>query len=468
MNLPAWKKFTLKFLVLSVLFVLPLSGFGCKLTSSEVQQNMKPVTLEIWGVYMNSQDMREIISDYRASHPYVQINYKNFRPEEYETELLNALAEDRGPDIYLVHNTKVYEYRNKLLPLPDSVKVAVVVEEGSIKKEKKIVLQNKAGLTVGQLKKSFVDVVAQDVVFTNQQTKKEEIYGLPLSMDTLALYYNVDLLNRANLPEPPVTWMELQDMVPKLTKVDENDGIVQSAIALGLSDNIDNYFDILSALMLQNGTVFVTEYGQMVMDKLPAELQGKTDIPPAMSALDFYASFAKPYKVTYSWDKYMDKAVREFAAGNLAMFVGYQFHNEIIKGLSPKLNYQIAPLPQVNPEYPVNYANYWVLGVSKKTKSADIAWDFVQFATQSSEAAKYLKSSGKVTALKGLVKDQQTDELGVFANQVLTAKSWFHGSDYKAVEKIFKKMIDDAATDNYESISALVRGVNLQLNSIYR
>lgn len=468
MNLPAWKKLTLKFLVLSVIFVLPLSGFGCKLTSSDVQQNMKPITLEIWGVYMSSDDIRSIISDYRVSHPYVQVNYKNFRPEEYETELLNAMAEDRGPDIYLVHNTKVYEYRNKLLPLPASVKVAVVVEEGTIKKEKKVVLQTNAGLTIGQLKKSFVDVVAQDVVIPNSETGVEEIYGLPLSMDTLALYYNVDLLNRANLPEPPATWMELQEMAPKLTRVDANDGIVQSAIALGLSNNIGHHFDILSALMLQNGTVFTSEFNQMVMDKVPATLSDKTDTPPAMSALDFYSSFAKPYKVTYTWDQYRGEAVREFAAGNLAMFVGYQYHGETIKGLSPKLNYQVAPLPQVNPEYPVNYANYWVLGVSKKTKSKDVAWDFVQFATQAAEAKKYLTASGTITALKGLVKDQQTDELAIFANQVLTAKSWFHGADYDSVAEIFKQMIDDAANDNYESIGVLVKNANLKLNSIYR
>lgn len=468
MKLSSFKKITLKFLVFSFVFILPLSGFGCKLTSSEVQENMKATTLEVWGVYMDSQDMREIISDYRVAHPYVQINYKNFRPEEYETELLNAMAEDRGPDIYLVHNTKVYEYRNKLYPLPASIKVATVVETGTIKKETSVVLQTNAGLTVGQLRKAFVDVVAQDVIISNPETNLEEIYGLPLSMDTLALYYNVDLLNRANLPEPPSTWMELQEMVPKLTKVDANDGIVQSAIALGLTNNLDHYFDILSALMLQNGTVFLSEYGQMVMDKLPSELQGKTDTPPAMSALDFFASFAKSYKVTYTWDQYMDEAVQEFAAGNLAMFIGYQFHNETITGLSPKLNYQIAPLPQVNPEYPINYANYWVMGVSKKTEALDIAWDFIQFATQSSEVSKYLTASGKVTALKALVKDQQTDDLGVFANQVLTAKSWFHGEDFEAVSNIFKQMVDDAATDNYESISDLVKGVNLQLNSIYR
>jgi ABC-type glycerol-3-phosphate transport system substrate-binding protein len=468
MNLTAWKQITLKFVVFSLVFILPLSGFGCKLTSSDVQQNMKAVTLEIWGVYMNSDHIRPIISDYRASHPYVQINYKNFRPEEYETALLNAMAEDRGPDIYLVHNTKVYEYRNKLLPLPASVKVAVVVEEGTIKKEKKVILQTNAGLTIGQLKKAFVDVVAQDVVLVNPDTRKEDIYGLPLSMDTLALYYNVDLLNRANLPEPPSTWNELQEMVPKLTKVDANDGVVQSAIALGLSDNIEHYFDILSALMLQNGTVFTSEFNQMVMDRIPSELQDKTDTPPAMSALDFYSSFAKPYKVTYTWDQYRNQAVREFAAGNLAMFVGYQFHNSTIKGLSPKLNYQVAPLPQVNPEYPVSYGNYWVMGVSKKSKASDIAWDFIQFATQADEVSKYLKASGTVTALKSLVKNQQTDELGVFANQVLTAKSWFHGADFDAVQKVFKQMVDDAATDNYESISALVKSVNLKLNSIYR
>jgi multiple sugar transport system substrate-binding protein len=468
MNLPALKKITLKFLVFSFVFILPLSGFGCKLMSSEVQQNVKSTTLEIWGVYMNSAHIKPIVDAYRVSHPYVRVNYTNFRPEEYETQLLNAMAEDRGPDIFLVHNTKVLEYKNKLMPLPASVKVATLVEEGTIKKETKVVMQTIPGLTVGQLKKSFVDVVASDVVFVNSETRQEEIFGLPLSMDTLVLYYNADLLNRANIPEPPKTWMELQEMIPKLTKVDENDGIVQAGISLGLSDNIDNYFDILSALMLQNGTVFTTEYNQIVIDRIPSVLQGKIETAPALSALDFYSSFAKPYKVTYTWDKYMKPAVQAFAAGNLAMFVGYQFHNDTIKSLSPKLNYLIAPLPQVNSEYPINYANYWVMGVSKKTKSSDVAWDFVQYATQADQVSKYLTASGRVTALKALVKNQQSDALVVFANQVLTAKSWFHGVDFEAAKAVFKTMIDDSAADNYKSLGDLIQNTNTKLNSIYR
>jgi len=164
----------------------------------------------------------------------------------------------------------------------------------------------------------------------------------------------------------------------------------------------------------------------------------------------------------------MKTAVQSFAAGNLAMFVGYQFHNETIKSLSPKLNYLIAPLPQVNLEYPINYANYWVMGVSKKTKSADVAWDFVQYATQADQVSKYLTASGRVTALKALVKNQQSDALGVFANQVLTAKSWFHGSDFEAAKAVFKTMIDDSATDNYKSMGDLISNTNTKLNSIYR
>ena len=49
----------------------------------------------------------------------------------------------------------------------------------------------------------FPDVVYSDVV------KDNLIYGLPLSIDTLALFYNREHLNSAGIVAPPTTWQEL-------------------------------------------------------------------------------------------------------------------------------------------------------------------------------------------------------------------------------------------------------------------
>jgi len=184
---------------LLLLFILT-AGFGCKGTDKEAQEAMKPITLEYWRVFDGKDDFKEIIANYNKIHPFITIKYKKLRYEEYESELLNALAEDRGPDIFSIHNTWMKKYENKIEPMPEQITMVYPIEKGSIKKEIVPELRTKRTITNKQLKDLFVDVVSHDVIF-----KDNKIYGLPLYVDTLALYYNRDLLNNAGIATIPNT-----------------------------------------------------------------------------------------------------------------------------------------------------------------------------------------------------------------------------------------------------------------------
>ena len=66
-----------------------------------------------------------------------------------------------------------------------------------------------------ELRETFVDTAVADSVINNK------IFGLPLSFDSLLLYYNRDLLNVADIPTPPLTWSEFSEAVTRLTKLDK-------------------------------------------------------------------------------------------------------------------------------------------------------------------------------------------------------------------------------------------------------
>jgi hypothetical protein len=93
------------------------------------------------------------------------------------------------------------------------------------------------------VREEFVDVVAQDVV------RDKKVYALPTSVDTLALYYNKDILNAGRVPKPPETWTQVQQMVESLTRVNRSGAIDQSAAALGTASNINRGMDILQATL---------------------------------------------------------------------------------------------------------------------------------------------------------------------------------------------------------------------------
>src|SRR3989338_10312301 len=107
-----------KITILTLIFTFLLtSGFGCKLVDKKTQEAMKPVTLNYWRVWDGQDAFDDIIKNYNSLHPFITINYRKLRYSEYESELLNALAEDRGPDIFSIHNTWTKKYLGKITPM---------------------------------------------------------------------------------------------------------------------------------------------------------------------------------------------------------------------------------------------------------------------------------------------------------------------------------------------------------------
>jgi ABC-type glycerol-3-phosphate transport system substrate-binding protein len=148
-----------------------------------------------------------------------------------------------------------------------------------------------------------------------------------------------------------------------------------------------------------------------------------------------------------------------FIGGNLAIMFSYSYDLPTIKAQAPKLNFSIAKFPQIegNPPTNINFANYWVEVVSKKSSSTDAAWDFVQFITKEEQAKTYLEKTKRPTALRSLVETQKTDnEIGVFADQVLTAKSWYQGKNVKAAEDAIAEMINNALIVPSDKIQEVV------------
>ena len=456
-----------KIFILSIVFsVLLTSGFGCKLVDQKTQAAMKPITLNYWRVFDGPDAFDDIIAKYRQLHPFVTINYRKLRYDEYENELLNALAEDRGPDIFSIHNTWVRKYQSKIYPMPDSITMAYPVVQGTIKKEVIPQLKTTKSISLKDIKNNFVDVVYDDVVLKVRDEKTgaatEKVFGLPLSVDTLAMYYNKDLLNNAGIAQPPAFWnKEFQDDVKKMTKQDLKGQIVQSGVALGGSTNIERASDILSVLMMQNGAQMADDYGRVTFDQVPDALRAQ-NYSPGLEALRFYSDFANPGKEVYSWNKDMEDSLQMFTEGKLGIMFGYAYQLPTIRAQAPKLNFSVAPLPQIEGNTRnINFANYWVETVSNKSKYKDEAWDFIQFATREEQVKSYLDKTKKPTALRSLVDSQLDDmDIGVFAGQVLTAQSWYKGIDPAAAEKIVDDMIDMASNGQAKLEEVIKLAVN--------
>lgn len=445
---------------------LLLSGQGCKIQSQALKDASKPITLNYWRVVDGPDAFKQLIADYQLAHPNVTIKYRQLRSDEYEKELVNALAEDRGPDLFSVHQTDLVAYKPKIAPLPTSLTLSVLETTGTIKKEQIVSLKKFPTISLKSVRDKFTDQIFQDVVLLDDQNNSR-VYGLPLAMDTLALYVNRDILNASGIPSAPTSWEEFQADVQKITKVDKTGKITQAAASLGLAKNVERAGDIALLLMMQNGAIIANEVGRMVFNEIPEALRLRRS-GPAADALRFYTDFANPDKEVYTWNKDLPNSLEAFVLGKTAFFFGYAYHLPTVKARAPKLNLTIVKVPQIagNPE--INFANYWVETVSKKSAHQDVAWDFVQFMTTDERVKSYLDVAKKPAALRSLLKGQFDDlDLGAFAAEVLTAKTWYRGLNSNVAEEALNTMIEDVASGSQKAEEAIDFAVQ-QINQTLR
>lgn len=427
-----FKKISATFLLL---LLLPLTGLGCKAPSIEEQAAIRPVTINYWTVFGDANQLRKLAAQYQQLFPQVTINIRQIRYEEYDKLFTNALADDVGPDIISTHVRSLKKYQNRLSPMPARVTVAHSETKGTYVKETVIVSEQKTLPTVNSLKADYVTGVAEDAVLGGQ------IFGLPLGYDSLAIYYNKTLLDQAGIATPPTTWEELVAAVKQATKYDANNNIIQSGVALGTGKNIDNAADILALLVMQKnadmirGNTVVFAHG---LDK------GFTTHPTVQS-LRFYTDFARVDKEVYSWNKDLGSAFESFGRGKSVFYFGYAYDYARLKARNPQMTLESIPIPQLDPNKPVNIANYWVESVVKKSKNKDYAWDFIRFISLPNNIKAYSEAVKVPSPLRTHIGTQKTTPtLATFSNQSLTAKNWYRGREWETTKAAIQTMIDDS------------------------
>lgn len=455
-----------RLLGLSLLAGLLFSGAGCGGPSAAELKADTPATLKVWRVFDGQDTLQPTMEAYQKLHANISFEYRTLRSDTYKDELVRAFAEGRGPDIFSLHNTWIGEEQALIAPMPKSLTIPYVEITGTLKKEKIVTLKTQPTISLRQLKSDFLDVVSDDVVRPYQPPEpkaplEQRVWGLPLSVDTMALFYNKDLLNAANIAAPAATWAEFQKQVAKLTSIGSNDEIIQSGAALGTSRNVERAVDILALLMMQNGTVMVSDRGAAAFAS-----DDESRVVPGAEATRFYTDFANPVKEVYSWNSKQPNSFEAFVAGKTAFYFGYSYHVPLIRARNPKLKFAVAPMPQINDARSVNFANYWVETVAKASPNQTWAWDFVQFATKADQAKTYLTAARKPPALRSLIASQLEDEdLSVFANQLLSAKSWYRGNNASVAEQAFLTLIDavNAGTVAEDAIGDAQNKVNQTL-----
>lgn len=393
-----------------IVLLLILAGIlpGAKTSTTNPANIAGNLSMWVYGDQPSFYD--KIISSFKATYPNVKVNVRSFGDyTTYSQALLEAMASGQSPDIFMIPSTELPAYLNKIVPA------------------------NPAQLSPFMLQQYFPQVVSQDFVSGGY------VYGLPLSVDTMALLYNKDLFAKAGIVYPPTTWQSFDSIIPSLTEISSTGTVNQSAAAIGTSAvNIDHAPDLLSLLMLQTGTAMTN----------PSTNQATFASPTGFSALQFYAQFSNPTNKLYTWNYNMPDSLDAFAGNKVAMIFDYESALSQLKAKNSFLNYGVAPMPQpASSTVYVAYPNYSGYVVSRQSRYQTLDWQFIQFmAANQTSADLYLKASGNPPALLSLINASLNDpSLSVFAKQALYARSWY-GPQRSSINNVLSQMIDAYVT----------------------
>ncbi|MBU2592751.1 extracellular solute-binding protein [Patescibacteria group bacterium] len=394
---PPGKQFALGrkmiFLILAGVAVIVLSFFVLNL----LRKNKQPETeaaLNYWGLWEPEPVIQGIIAQFEEEHPGIKINYSQQDKDDYRARMQAAFSRGEGPDIFRFHNTWTPMLKNELAPVPESLAGSLALET------------------------DYFPVISESI------KQGGLYYGVPLMIDTLALYYNKDILSRAN-KSPPRTWWGLENLAKELT-VRPDQKIAVAGAALGAISNVDHWSDIIGLMIYQNG-------GD------PASPDGLTE-----DAIKYYLRFKNADRV---WDESLPRSTAAFAAGKLAFYFGPSWRVFNILEANPDLNFGITTVPQL-PKLrdtdweaaergeaeltDINWATFWVEGVSVKSRYQKEAWQFLQFlATEEIMQRLYTTQSqirpfGELYPRIDLAEDLKGDSLiRPFIDQAPTAKSWY-------------------------------------------
>lgn len=261
------------------------------------------VTLNFWYWDQNGEEAyKQIISEFEKANPGIKINMSIIPWDDYWTKLQTALPTGTGPDVFWLNHPNAVTY------IPTGLLMDLTPASGEIKFE--------------NFDKNFYTPFSQG----------NKVYGVPVFYDSIVLYYNKALFDKAGVPYPTGdwTWKEYLDAAAKLTV--KKDG---KTVQYGTVADSETQSGSLNFILENGGKVFSPDRMKCVIDS-----------PEAREAIQFQLDLIHKYAYAPTIQEIRESNLLSmFQSGLVAMLPNLSAH---LKPLSDVLGKDlgIAPLPK--------------------------------------------------------------------------------------------------------------------------
>jgi arabinogalactan oligomer/maltooligosaccharide transport system substrate-binding protein len=225
---------------------------------------------------------------------------------------------------------------------------------------------------------------------------ESELFGAPLSGESVALFYNKTILEaELGTSEPQATWEEIIATAMDYNQTDnpETPDVDESQLYFAL--DVGNAYDMHFA-----ATAFGFElFGEDHLDKTQANLNSTAMI----DALTWLNDTMRPAVNDYTSSALSGEANRTlFESGELAYIVdGPWSISRYLEGAEANgYEFGVTKLPTINGEQPITFSGVQIAAVYKGSQEPTAAFKFVEFMTSDEGLAIMYEATNKLPALK--------------------------------------------------------------------
>jgi multiple sugar transport system substrate-binding protein len=381
--------------------------------------------ITLWGLVPGNQ-MDSLLGGLGLADGAIEVTYEQKLPESFDRELVEALAEGKGPDMVLLPHDMLLRHEAKIVPISTDT------------------------LSERTFRDTFIE--EGDLYRTPGGA-----LGLPFSIDPLVMYFNRDMLAGASIAAPPKYWDEFFDFIPAIVQRDDAGNLTRSAVALGEYANIDHAKAIISALMLQAGNPILrrdAEGTPQVSFTDSSSAAGSA----AEATLRFYTEFANPLKPVYTWNRSESRSKDAFLAGDLALYFGFASELKELRTKNPNLNFDVAPVPQVRDSRTVaTYGQMSGFSILKASPYRAESYKAVTMLVSAPAIDVWTKLSNLPPVRRDMLSKKPGDAyLNVFYSAALASRAWLDPDSAKT-DAIFARMVEAVTSGRLRITEAVKR-----------
>lgn len=339
--------------------------------------------VDFWFLWsgQEGESVESIANDFNASQDDVNVVSLSVPDTQ---KITVAIASGAGPDVSDDFSSNIASYASKgiLMPLDDFIEAD--------------------GISLDDFAPAALEACRYE----------GKLYALPISMQVMCLYYNVDLFEAAGVA-PPETDVEFLEAAKALTELNE-DGTID---VLGFPDFPNVYY--LNNMMYALGGTNIDADGNLTPDndgtRRALEL-----------IVDYRETFGMENVVRFNTGgKYMDPT-DPFIAGKQAMRIDGPWLGSTLDQVGISLNYGIISLPY-RAGHPEEKATAQVSSsvayITSNAKDPQAAWEFLKYWCMGEGAKTFMTELSNFPALYSLMETDEFSQIKDFDQLRVIASS---------------------------------------------